>query len=196
MDYLCYRLSDIANERIDMTVLSCDEQEMSATRRIARALLRAELSRRIGIAADKIVFSYNQHGKPQTEGIHFNVTHSSDIVCMAFHHAPIGIDIQQKRRLVTMDKLAPRIMCEAQLERYRKATDAANVFFTCWSIAEALVKLHGDTIWHATTYPFILHSNRVELLSDNNITVELFSPHCEYSGAIAYQTSPLSYTSE
>lgn len=189
MDFLCYRLSALATDDINTSVLNEQEQEMSPTRRAARALLRCEIARRTGKKPQEVIFTHNEHGKPHAKGLHFNISHSGDSVCLAFHHAPIGIDIQQRRPLPAMDKLAPRIMCAAQLERYRRADTPEDVFFTCWCVAEALIKLHGDTIWHATQYPFILHGNRVELLSLPDVRVELFTPHPGYYGAVAYKNS-------
>lgn len=187
MDYLCYSISELSRLSIDESVLTAEEKTFVRPRRIARALLRAELARRLNLPADKIIITLNEHGKPLVNGICFNLSHSADLLCLAFHYADVGVDIQQERNLRTISHLAPRIMCEQQLEHFRQNGENAAEFFTCWSIAEALVKLHGSTIWQATNYPFILHSNRVELPGTEQTEVELFTPRPGYYGAVAYR---------
>ncbi len=187
MDYLCYSISELSRLSPDESVLTEEEKAFTPQRRMARALLRAELSRRLHMPADKIIITHNEHGKPLVNGICFNVSHSADLLCLAFHHTDVGVDIQQERKLRTMPNLAPRIMCEQQLAQFRKNGETSAEFFTCWAIAEALVKLHGSTIWQATNYPFILHSNHVELSDSAKTEVELFTPHPGYYGAVAYR---------
>lgn len=189
MDYLCYRLNEVLKLALDVSVLTQEERELPLSRRMARALLRHEIARRVGIAAADVCFTQNEHGKPLTQGVHFNISHSGDYLCMAFHHAPIGVDIQQKRGNALISKLAPRIMGAEQLQRFRSQGEPAEVFFTCWSIAESLVKLHGDTIWKALDYPFVLNHGRVDVMGDTSIAVELFQPHSDYCGAVAYRLS-------
>lgn len=189
MDYLCYRLSELKEASVDTTVLTDAEQQLSETRRMARALLRHEIARRTGIPAAQVVFSYNEHGKPLTTGIHFNISHSADFLCMAFHHEAVGVDIQQKRRQAAISKLAPRIMCREQLERFKAGGERAEDFYRCWSIAEALVKLHGSTIWQAQEYPFLLFENGVKYSREDAIAIETFQPHPDYYGAVAYRLS-------
>lgn len=190
MDYQCYRLSDIPADRTDESVLMPEERAMPPQRRVARILLRQELARRTGAAAADIRISYNEHGKPIADGIHFNLSHSGDWLCMAFHHAPIGIDVQQQKASAKLLQLAPRIMAEAQLQRFREQGCRREDFFTCWAIAEALVKWRGDTIWHATQYPFLLYPERVVPLFSDSITIRLFRPAKGCYGAIAYQKQP------
>ena len=187
MDYLCYSISELIHSGIDESVLTEEEKAFPPQRRMARALLRAELARRLHLPADKIIITHNEHGKPLVNGICFNLSHSADLLSLAFHHADIGVDIQQEHPLRSLHHLAPRIMCEQQLEHFRKNGENAAEFFTCWSIAEALVKLHGSTIWQALDYPFILHSNRVELPDSAQTEVELFTPRPGYYGAVAYR---------
>ncbi len=189
MDYLCYKLSEMDEASVDTAVLTEAEQQLSPMRRLARALLRHEIARRTGISAAKVPFTYNEHGKPLTDGLHFNISHSADFLCMAFHHEAVGVDIQQKRRHADIGKLAPRIMCSEQLERFRERGEREEDFYTCWSIAEALVKLHGSTIWKAADYPFLLFENGAKYCNDTAITIDTFQPHPDYYGAVAYRLS-------
>lgn len=189
MDYLCYRFSELPITEMDFSILSAEEQLFTFKRKQARLLLRQEIARRTHQAPADIRFSTNEHGKPYTEGIHFNISHSQDLLCLAFHHSDIGVDIQHKCEKYNIDRLAPRMMSEEQLQRFNNSTERERDFYYCWSIAEALVKLHGSTIWHAKDYPFILHGTSVSLSFENEIEVQLFQPQQGYYGAIAYRLS-------
>lgn len=188
MDYLIYNMADLPADVADLSLLPPEEQA-EATRRgnayaAVRTLLRRELARRTGTPAQDIQFEYTEHGKPCCALQPFNISHSGDCLCLAFHHKAIGVDVERLRPL-RFRKLASRIMCERQLDDFfiHGATQAD--FFVCWCVAEALVKHAGDTIWNAKNYPFIYHHGRVECLFDNAPMVHLFNPLPGYQGAIA-----------
>ena len=190
MEYLCYNLDSVRLTEADDAVLTVAELQRYSTRhsyaKVARILLKNELARRTGLDAKNIELTYNEHGKPFYPGVHFNISHSAHMLCMAFHHGDIGVDIQQKRRSARREELAKRIMCEAQWTEFKKKGCPEEDFYECWCIAEALVKQAGATIWQAPDFPFILHPSHVELLGDNTLTIELFRPAIDFYGAVAY----------
>lgn len=193
MEYLLYNLSGKKAAREDERLLDDDEREQYARRGerylIVRALLKKELARRCGMAPGDIRFCYNEHGKPSFEQQHFNISHSGNLLCMAFHHADVGVDIQQIRPVRRMESLARRIMCEQQLEIFREQGSRTEDFFTCWCIAEALVKLHAATIWDALRYPFIYKNGRVSTAETlPSVKIHLFTPAEGFCGAIAMRT--------
>lgn len=190
MDYLLYNLDEQTAAEEDTQLLDAHELEQYAARGeqylIARTLLKRELSRRSGVPAGDIHFCYNEHGKPSWPRQHFNMSHSARLLCLAFHHAEIGVDIQQIRPVRRMDDIAPRIMSPQQLERFRANGSTPEDFFTCWSIAEALVKLHGATIWDAANYPYTYAHGRVSLPAEyTNVHVHIFTPATGFCGAVA-----------
>lgn len=190
MEYLCYNLDNLPLMGEGEHLLTEAESERYGKRptyaKTARILLKQELERRTGIPAQRIELRYNEHGKPYYPGIFFNISHSANMLCMAFHHADIGVDIQKKRPRARREELAKRIMCEEQLRAFINLGCPEDAFFECWCIAEALVKHAGATIWQAQDFPFILHPTHVELLRDNTLTVERFRPASDFYGAVAY----------
>lgn len=190
MEYLCYNLDAIQAAVREETILTPDELKRYANRptyaKTARILLKQELERRTGCPALSIELRYNEHGKPYYPGIFFNISHSANMLCMAFHHADIGVDIQKKRRSAHREELAKRIMCEAQWRAFQAQGCPEDTFFECWCITEALVKHAGATIWQARDFPYILHPEHIELLYDNTLTVERFRPAHDFYGAVAY----------
>ncbi len=189
MDYLVYSMTGIMNGRIP-SVLDSHEEEEARQRgekfRRIRSLLKHELSRRCGIPATEIHFSYGAHGKPSFPQCEFNISHSGDCLCMAFHHTPIGIDVE-KIRPRAMNRLAPRFMAAEQLAAFRERGCPVDEFFACWCAAEALVKQAGDTIWNAAAYPFIYSEGNIVPLFGQAPEVRLFTPMPGYCGAIAYR---------
>ena len=187
MDYLCYHISAIESESPDFNILTDEEKSLPPLRRAARLLLRHELSRRIGQSPQNIAFFYNEHGKPYCEGQHFNVSHSGEIICLAFHGSNIGVDIQKEHSRVNVRRLAPKIMCSEQLALFEEHGAPLHEFFQAWCVMEALVKCMGSTVWKAADYPFILYPERVKLNFSAPIAVELFTPEKGYYGAVAYK---------
>lgn len=177
--------------KADLALLDERERQIHKARGdrylLVRALLKRELSRRTGIPAEKIRFSYTPNGKPVMPGIHFNLSHSGNQLCLAFHDKPIGVDIQQIRPHAPVTKLAPRIMCPEQLELFLNRGAGTQEFFYCWCIAESLVKQAASTIWQAPRYPFLYHNGAPSPLFSPAPQIELFSPAPGYCGAIAYE---------
>lgn len=191
MNYLIYRLSELPT--CPLPDILDEQEEAMATRRggvfrTVRTLLKTELSRRCGIAARDIRFTYGKHGKPQFEHLGFNISHSGDCLCMAFHHGDIGVDVEMIRPR-PMRALAQRFMCKPQLESFMNSGCRTEDFFPCWCAAEALVKQAGDTIWNAPAYPFLYEDGTITPLFDGAPTVQLFRPLPGYVGAIAYHRS-------
>lgn len=189
MDYLVYSLAELSDCTHDASLLPPDEQIIAAQRggqyaRI-RSLLRRELQRRTGIPAQEIPICYNQNGKPECKAQPFNLSHSADCLCMAFHHSCIGVDVERIRPR-RFEPLAARFMCREQLSGFLSRNCPQDEFYACWCAAEALVKQAGDTLWKARRYPFIYHAGRIKCLFDNAPAVILFTPLSGYQGAVAY----------
>ncbi len=189
MDYLVYSLAELSGYTPDASLLPPAEQLIAAQRgeqyaRI-RSLLRRELQRRTGIPAQEIPFSYNQYGKPECQAQPFNLSHSADCLCMAFHHAAIGVDVERIRPR-RFEPLAARFMCPEQLCDFLSRNCPQDEFYACWCAAEALVKQAGDTMWNARQYPFIYRSGSIQCHFDNAPSVMLFTPLPGYQGAVAY----------
>ena len=189
MDYLVYSFSALSGQQVPLEPLPPHDQAVAARRgeRYARirTLLRQELSRRSGIPAGDITFTYSEHGKPEFAAQPFNISHSGDCLCMAFHHRCVGVDVERMRPR-HFKELAARFMCPEQYEAFLANNCPIKEFYSCWCATEALVKHAGDTVWHAQHYPFVYTNGRIRCLFEGAPTIELFSPMPGYQGAIAY----------
>lgn len=188
MDYLIYRLSAL-DFTPNLGLLPPAEQAEAARRgnryAIIRQLLRQELARRTGLSPAEMAFTYSPHGKPEFPPQPFNISHSGDCLCLAFHHRSIGVDVERMRPR-RFHQLAGRFMCPEQLEGFLTRGCPELEFYTCWCAAEALVKHAGDTIWNAPRYPFRYNRGHIECLYDLAPCVKTFSPMPGYVGAVAY----------
>ena len=189
MDYQVYSLAELSSYAPDTSLLPAAEQRVAAQRgeqyaRI-RSLLRQELQRRTSIPAPEIPITFNQHGKPECNAQPFNLSHSGDCLCMAFHHTAIGVDVERMRPR-RFESLAARFMAPEQLGGFLSRDCPPDEFYACWCAAEALVKQAGDTMWNARQYPFVYYSGRIHCLFDGAPAIMLFTPMPGYQGAVAY----------
>jgi 4'-phosphopantetheinyl transferase len=145
-------------ERFARELLSGDEREhlngyriREAAERyiVTRALVRSVLSERLGVPAPAIRVSRTDTGKPiVTEGVHFNVSHSGDLVLLAVSDdQPVGVDIERKRPVLKVNALTQRWLSDlerANLARLRElGIDESDSFLRIWSLKEAQLKALG-----------------------------------------------------
>lgn len=193
MDYLCYNLDTLHADPADVSLLDEGELETYARRGerflLERSLLKRELARRTRMDACRIRFATTPHGKPYLPGgPHFNLSHSGDWLCLAFHHAPVGVDIQQERPGLRLEALARRIMCPAQFDAFCQRGMPQDEFLACWCAAEALVKQAAATVWQAAAkFPFTYAGGRIIPQYPAAPQVLLFRPAEGYCGAVAYE---------
>lgn len=188
MDYLLFRLPELPEGA--PALLDEAERETYAARgdrflRV-RSQLKRELARRTGTDAAAIRFTYSPAGKPLFAPQPFNISHSGELLCMAFHGGAVGVDIQRHRPVAHLRGVAERILGEEQLAALELFGFPPQEFFDCWCTAEALVKWAGDSIFNARRYPFIYDEGRIRPLFEGAPRVQLFRPAEGYSGAVAY----------
>lgn len=191
MYYLVYNLSTAQAPLLSPADLDAREQEAYAHRGerylLIRSLLKHELQRLTGIPAPQLHFTYSDHGKPELPNRHFNISHSGDLLCMAFHHRPIGVDIERLRERPRLSTVAARIMCAEQYAAWQQRRCPLQEFYACWCAAESIIKLYGANIWQAHRYPFLYLPEQKKILPqfEGAPAVELFEPAEGYMGALA-----------
>ncbi len=195
MDYLIYKLTDTHLLPLaDATLLSEPEREAAATRgeryMLTRCLLRRELALRLGGTPQSIRLRIGEQGKPECEGIHFNISHSGDCFAMVFDtEAPVGIDVERICPRARLEALAARIMSPEQLAAFRERGCREAEFYSCWCAAEALVKQAGRSIWQAQQFPCRYEGGRIHLPEGCGLTLRLFTPMPGYAGAVVYKNT-------
>lgn len=90
------------------------------------------------ILIDRTCRCGEQHGKPTVAGgPQFSLTHSGDLVGVAVHERPVGLDVEQVRSLTDRASLARHACAPGE----QVPDDAA--FFRMWSRKEAALKATG-----------------------------------------------------
>jgi 4'-phosphopantetheinyl transferase len=146
---------DAPMSELASSILSADERMRAARFRFdvhrhryvqCRALLRRRLADVLCIEAAAIAFRYGEHGKPQLDDIHFNVSHSDHLAVIAVSRdEPVGIDVERiapKHDLLALARTAfSPAECEALSAMPPEEQTAA--FFRTWARKEAYLKLLG-----------------------------------------------------
>lgn len=82
--------------------------------------------------------------KPYLKGnsLHFNISHSKDLVTCAIAEYPLGIDVEFNDSKVHYQDFTFQ-MTEGELLEIRGSEDKMKAFFTYWTRKEAVIKAHG-----------------------------------------------------
>lgn len=190
MHYLLYNMTETKVQLLRPEELDATEQTAYAKRGELflkeRSILRHELARHTGIPAAQVQLIYSAYGKPECEQQPFNLSHSGDLLCIAFHHKSVGVDIERIRPRRHMREIAQRIMSAAQWEAWQARGCKQYEFYVCWCASEALVKWCGKSVLRAREIPFLYVDGRIELCSPCAPVVDLFEAAPGYVGAVAY----------
>lgn len=143
-------------------VLSPDERarahrfrqtEQSTRYIVARGILRELIGRYLRRKPDSLQFVYGSHGKPalprerKTEDLHFNVSHSENVVLYAFARGrEVGVDVERVRPNVDAVSLANRWFTTREAETIRELPMSLQqfAFFKTWARKESYLKARGE----------------------------------------------------
>lgn len=112
---------------------------------------RAGLRRLLGVwrrqPPDSVPLRSGSHGKPFCPGgPQFNLSHSGDLILLAFHPDwPVGVDVEQLRPQLEWRPLAARLLGEAECRQLESLPTSAQpqAFLQVWCRIEARLKAPG-----------------------------------------------------
>ena len=184
-------------DRYGRTLLSADEQRRLGSYRsresaeryvVTRALVRAVLSERLGTSPASIVISHNERGKPLLqENLHFNVSHSGDLILLAVSEScPVGVDVERRRDVERVGALVQRWLTDAEREQVGKIAGSgltvSEAFLRVWSLKEARLKALGVGIAGAANAPL----DQVDAVPLDEVLEPLSSAERGFVGAVAF----------
>ena len=119
---------------------------------LCRAALRSILSRRLGCESEKLEFDASEHGKPfaRVDGmavpVSFNVSHSGKHGLIAL--APqgrLGVDVEERATRIDLDGVSEIVFGPGEQADFASARgrEKLYLFFTLWTLKEALIKALG-----------------------------------------------------
>lgn len=85
-----------------------------------------------------------ENGKPEMEGIYFNLSHSHDIVICAVSDSPIGCDIERIKDAPL--RIAERYFSKNECEQLDAlpCEEKSDLFYRLWTIKESYLKMTGE----------------------------------------------------
>ncbi|NOQ70403.1 MAG: 4'-phosphopantetheinyl transferase superfamily protein [Crocinitomix sp.] len=117
-------------------------------------------------------WAINENNKPYLkEGKPFNISHSGDLVVVAFSKEEVGVDIQEMSEL-NVNELINFFHTEEQ-KFIRNASDISDAFFEIWTKKEAYLKAVGKGLLFGLEKENILEFQKSEEKTWNFIPVEL-----------------------
>ena len=117
------------------------KQSLTRTQAIASELLLEKAASQY--YKRPLPITQNIHGKPYFEDnkLHFNISHSGDMVACATAFSEIGLDVQEIKPYNL--KFAQRFYCDEEIEDINQAEDKNIAFTEIWCKKESYLKAKG-----------------------------------------------------
>ncbi|KKM64557.1 hypothetical protein LCGC14_1500200 [marine sediment metagenome] len=166
---------------------------------LARGILRILSGRYLNQIPESIKFKYNKYGKPDYDfrtQIKFNVSHSGNLIVMAFAKtSDIGIDVEKMRNDFDVMKIAQNFFSPDEIHTLEALPEKERIhgFYTCWTRKESFIKAKGSGLsFPLTSFSVSLDINKAQLLRTAWDAAEkekwhlfTFAPTIGYVGAIS-----------
>jgi phosphopantetheinyl transferase len=154
---------------------------------VTRSLVRTVLGAHTGVAPRELRVRLTSTGKPEAEGVHFNVTHSGEIILLALcEDRPVGVDVERRREVLRVQALIDRWLTDderAELDALRRrGLGDSDAFLRVWSLKEARLKALGVGISGAGGAPLA----RVSALGLDDLLDTIGRDDGGYVGAVAF----------
>lgn len=137
-----YHASNIASSRLQLV--------------LSRYLIKQHMHELTGLPVNQFNFQYTDNGKPylapahnaQTP-THFSLAHCNTSVCVAISNAPVGVDVENRKRNGKPWEIIADIFNPTVAQRMAKLPSEAEhkaFFFTHWTAMESMVKMKGSKV--------------------------------------------------
>lgn len=157
-------LSKVYPERRE-AVLRLKNREAACVSLGAGLLLQSVLEKKLGIEPKDIVLAKTDNGKPYLEDypdFYFNISHSGDMIFIAYGNSPVGIDVEKLRcsdkdmqmaKRCFTDKEYEYIVCQETINGIDSESEPLSIdstkelkFTSVWTMKEAYLKYKGTGI--------------------------------------------------
>ena len=158
---------------------ACALRQKSVRKRyiISRALRRKILAKALSLKPEKIIIENALNGKPfiPTDPIHFNMSHSKDLIVLALSEKPVGVDTEfmKKRDFIKLIRYA----LSSKESAIYSMENITQEFYRWWTVYEAGIKLEGLNILSAgERYPAHYKTSFFENYALSTAAHEPFEP--------------------
>lgn len=116
--------------------------------RRGRLTVRSVLAVTLGCHPRQVPISVGADGKPETDGVHFNVSHTAGLVAVAVAGVPIGIDVESPDPRRDVVGLVNRYFATEEREQFAGLAEPLRrpAFLRGWTCKEALLKGIGSGV--------------------------------------------------
>jgi 4'-phosphopantetheinyl transferase len=123
---------------------------------VTRSLVRLVLSEQFGVDPRSLALGRTEMGKPTVRGLHFNLSHSGELILLAIcGDRDVGVDVERRRHVERVAALEARWLTGAERSSLQAArdsgADSSDAFLRIWSLKEARLKALGIGISGATS---------------------------------------------
>ena len=136
------RYLPVFSEEIKRDILRYKRWQDAQLSLLGKVLLRHGLRTYYNIPDVEIGVLPNK--KPYLKGhnLHFNISHSKELVVCAIAEYPLGIDVEYNDPKISYHDFTFQ-MTPNEIQEIQDAEDEMNGFFTYWTRKEAVIKAHG-----------------------------------------------------
>lgn len=113
---------------------------------VRKYFLRKLLSHFLAIPPEALVFHLKDNKKPAIDGLCFNVSHSKDLITIAFSKSSIGVDIEYLDPYFQYKEIIDLCFSEKEKAMVESAALPILTFYLLWTRKEAIVKATGEGI--------------------------------------------------
>ncbi len=156
-------------------VLKCEEKDKKTISKKAYDFVISLAQKELN-TNDGLEISRDKNDKPYFKNhpdFHFNISHSEDLIAVAFSSSPVGVDIE-KLRDVNL-KIAERRFCEEEKAFIKNNQD----FFYVWTRKEAYLKRTGQGLRRSLSSFCVLESNSIKTFKADDYIVSVCSDSVE-----------------
>ena len=109
---------------------------------------------------------YGEHGKPEIEGIYFNLSHSYDKGVCAVSEMPVGCDIEKIGKVRA--GIAERFFTDNEICHLEKFSgdEQRDEFYRLWTMKESYMKMTGEGMSLSLNRFEFIFSEEVQVLRD------------------------------
>jgi 4'-phosphopantetheinyl transferase len=112
---------------------------------VAGRLLLQKGLQELGLSSDLSQLTYQQNGKPQLPGLHFNISHSDHlVVCVLSTDGEVGIDVELQGQIELGNFID--YFTELEWNDITHASDSIKRFYFYWTRKEAVIKALGVSL--------------------------------------------------
>lgn len=140
-------LEEGMNEDVILHCKKHEEERHYQASLLAYNVLKVALNQQ-GIDLNQFTLTVEENGKPRFVSLpmHFNISHSGEIVAVAISTSEVGLDLEQVDDTRDHDSLAKRYFGKKEKEAFLHASNKVDTFYSIWTKKEAFHKHVGDGI--------------------------------------------------